>query len=273
MYPQIIQGFSIWGIVKETGIDDEGLIEFSKNYFYYNSHHTTNHAMDSNHNNIATSTSSTTFEDLNNLGQKACSAPTNHRPKRSGYPLYCDKLYTFYHALGDRKINLPLILLHPKYLRGIFCEIYSQWKDNNHKQQQQQQQRFQQQLQPIDGTTNSSTKENGKNEQATTILRTKDLVLRSSNSTIVSSSSHQNSKRSIGTDQPIAGRNDIPSSSGISFGSIAKGDGITQGGLIVFDGFTNLPIFVYEEETGYDIPFYELASFLIHYRQQRKQQM
>lgn len=54
-----LQGFDLFGVVKETGVDDEGLAEFSNTYF-------------------------------------------------GKYPLYCDKSYALYHALGDRKaVELP----------------------------------------------------------------------------------------------------------------------------------------------------------------------
>jgi hypothetical protein len=54
-----MNGFNIFGVVKETGVDDEGLVEFHQRYF-------------------------------------------------GRFPLFVDKSYTFYHALGDRKsIELP----------------------------------------------------------------------------------------------------------------------------------------------------------------------
>ena len=56
-YPAHLEGFQLFGVVKEIGVDDEGLVEFSNDYF----------------------------------GQ--------------GVPLYCDKTYAFYQALGDRKAN------------------------------------------------------------------------------------------------------------------------------------------------------------------------
>jgi hypothetical protein len=49
-----LKGFGILGVVKETGVDDEGLVEFSNHYF----------------------------------GKS---------------PIFCDKSYAFYQALGDRK--------------------------------------------------------------------------------------------------------------------------------------------------------------------------
>mgnify|MGYP002785432573 CR=1 FL=1 len=54
-----LAGFELLGVVKETGIDDEGLADFYHNYY-------------------------------------------------GKYPLYCDKSYSFYQALGDRKaVELP----------------------------------------------------------------------------------------------------------------------------------------------------------------------
>ncbi len=54
-----LDGFELFGVVKETGIDNEGLAEFSNNYY-------------------------------------------------GKYPLYCDKSYSLYQALGDRKaVELP----------------------------------------------------------------------------------------------------------------------------------------------------------------------
>ena len=53
-YDWTLDGFGICGVVKETGVDDEGLADFSTKYF-------------------------------------------------GSFPLYCDKSYSFYQALGDRK--------------------------------------------------------------------------------------------------------------------------------------------------------------------------
>ena len=39
------------------------------------------------------------------------------------YPLYCDKTFAFYQALGDRKISARLVL-NPKAIAGIMCETY-----------------------------------------------------------------------------------------------------------------------------------------------------
>jgi hypothetical protein len=55
LYDSTLTGFDIFGVVKETGVDDEGLSEFSHSYF-------------------------------------------------GNFPLYCDKSYSFYSALGDRKL-------------------------------------------------------------------------------------------------------------------------------------------------------------------------
>lgn len=63
----------MFGIVKETGVDDEGLLEFHDTYFTY--------------------------------------------------PLYCDKSYAFYQALGDRKVSLSL-LLNPISLVSMACSAY-----------------------------------------------------------------------------------------------------------------------------------------------------
>lgn len=54
-----LEGFEIFGVVKETGVDDEGLADFSRHYF-------------------------------------------------GNFPLYSDKSYSFYRALGDRKaVEIP----------------------------------------------------------------------------------------------------------------------------------------------------------------------
>lgn len=67
----MFEGFQIFGIVKETGVDDEGLVEFADKYF--------------------------------------------------DFPLYCDKTFSFYQALGDRRIGLKEIL-NPLSLIGIICD-------------------------------------------------------------------------------------------------------------------------------------------------------
>ena len=33
LYPHVVQGFGLFGVVKETGVDDAGLIEFQERYF------------------------------------------------------------------------------------------------------------------------------------------------------------------------------------------------------------------------------------------------
>lgn len=60
LYPYpFLEGFKIFGVVKETGVDDEGLAEFHHHYF-------------------------------------------------GKFPIYCDKSYSFYQGLGDRKsVELP----------------------------------------------------------------------------------------------------------------------------------------------------------------------
>jgi len=40
------------------------------------------------------------------------------------YPLYCDKSYAFYQALGDRKMGLGA-LLNPFSLFGIVCDAFN----------------------------------------------------------------------------------------------------------------------------------------------------
>lgn len=35
LYQERLEGFEIFGVVKETGVDDEGLLEFQTNYFQY----------------------------------------------------------------------------------------------------------------------------------------------------------------------------------------------------------------------------------------------
>jgi len=71
-------GFELFGVVKETGIDDEGLAEFSNTYY-------------------------------------------------GKYPLYCDKSYSLYQALGDRKASgLPsLFTLLTSFLDGAWRRVTS----------------------------------------------------------------------------------------------------------------------------------------------------
>jgi hypothetical protein len=73
-----LSGFRIFGIVKETGVDDDGLHEFHDKYF-------------------------------------------------GKFPMYCDKSYTFYQALGDSKsIELPsLWILLKSVLGGVWQRIQS----------------------------------------------------------------------------------------------------------------------------------------------------
>lgn len=75
LYGDLLEGFKIFGIVKETGVDDQGLAAFQKQYF--------------------------------------------------DYPLYCDKSYTFYHALGDRKLGMKS-LFQPRSLASFVCDTWSQ---------------------------------------------------------------------------------------------------------------------------------------------------
>jgi len=67
-----LEGFGLFGVVKETGIDDEGLMEFSQKYF-----------LDA--------------------------------------PLFCDKSFAFYQALGDRRAtDLPALW---SMMTGVFSWI------------------------------------------------------------------------------------------------------------------------------------------------------
>lgn len=70
---EAFDGFGIFAIIKETGIDDEGLIEFHKSYF--------------------------------------------------PYPTFCDKSYSFYQALGDRKVSINFVF-NPLSLFSFICEAY-----------------------------------------------------------------------------------------------------------------------------------------------------
>jgi hypothetical protein len=68
-----LDGFTLFGVVKETGIDNEGLAEFSNSYY-------------------------------------------------GKYPLYCDKSYSLYQALGDRKASeLPSLFT-------LFTSFLDAWK-------------------------------------------------------------------------------------------------------------------------------------------------
>jgi AhpC/TSA antioxidant enzyme len=35
LYPELVQGFDMFGIIKETGIDDDGLVDFYRNYYTF----------------------------------------------------------------------------------------------------------------------------------------------------------------------------------------------------------------------------------------------
>jgi hypothetical protein len=74
LFKERLDGFEVFGIIKETGVDDEGLVDFHNTYF--------------------------------------------------PYPLYCDKSYTFYHALGDRKVGLANLIWNPLSLFSIICETF-----------------------------------------------------------------------------------------------------------------------------------------------------
>jgi len=69
----LLDGFELFGVVKETGIDNEGLAEFSNTYY-------------------------------------------------GKYPLYCDKSYSLYQALGDRKaVELPSLFT-------LFTSFLDAWR-------------------------------------------------------------------------------------------------------------------------------------------------
>ena len=80
LYKETFSGVKIFGIVKETGVDDEGLVDFSEKYFRY--------------------------------------------------PLYCDKSYAFYQALGDRKVGLKDIL-NPLSIIGIVCDAFQRLRNKS----------------------------------------------------------------------------------------------------------------------------------------------
>ena len=65
------QDFELVGIIKETGVDDSGLVDFQQTYF--------------------------------------------------PYPLYCDKSYQFYEALGYRKVGFSIDLT---VVLSVICETY-----------------------------------------------------------------------------------------------------------------------------------------------------
>lgn len=66
--------FGLFAIVKETGVDDQGLAEFHNRYF--------------------------------------------------NYPLYCDKAYNFYQALGDRKVGVQFVF-NPMAFLDLICNAYT----------------------------------------------------------------------------------------------------------------------------------------------------
>jgi hypothetical protein len=70
---QAFGGFGVLGIIKETGVDDQGVVEFEEDCFRF--------------------------------------------------PLFCDKSYSFYQALGDRKLSVNFIL-NPISLFSIVCDTY-----------------------------------------------------------------------------------------------------------------------------------------------------
>ena len=80
LYKEVLDGFEIFGIIKEAGVDDDGLAEFHDKYF--------------------------------------------------PYPLYCDKSYAFYHALGDRKVGFQLIW-NPLSLFSLLCDTFKRIKPGN----------------------------------------------------------------------------------------------------------------------------------------------
>ena len=71
LHKEVFDGFDIFGVVKEIGVDDEGLIEFWDKYFKF--------------------------------------------------PLYVDKSYAFYQALGDRRVSLKAVL-NPFSIFGLICD-------------------------------------------------------------------------------------------------------------------------------------------------------
>lgn len=75
LYGECLDGFQIFGIVKESNADEEGLVDFSTKYF-------------------------------------------------GRFPLYCDKSYAFYRALGDRHVTLGSLLSNPFSIFSILCDTY-----------------------------------------------------------------------------------------------------------------------------------------------------
>jgi hypothetical protein len=79
-HKEVFEGIHIFGIVKETGVGDEGLVEFYEKYFRF--------------------------------------------------PLYCDKTYAFYQALGDRKVGLKDIW-NPFSIIGMLCDAFQRMRDKS----------------------------------------------------------------------------------------------------------------------------------------------
>ena len=73
MQKDCFEGLGLFAIVKETGVDDEGLLEFHDTYF--------------------------------------------------SFPTYRDQSWTFYEALGNRKLGFNL-LWHPSTVFSIMCETF-----------------------------------------------------------------------------------------------------------------------------------------------------
>jgi hypothetical protein len=80
LHKEAFDGFEIFGIVKETGVGDEGLVQFYEQYFQF--------------------------------------------------PLYCDKTYSMYRALGDRKVGLKDIW-NPLSIIGILCDAFQRMHDKS----------------------------------------------------------------------------------------------------------------------------------------------
>lgn len=106
LYPEVLAGFNVWGIVKEISDMDHsntnntneivvgGLHEFVSKYFFF------------------PSTTTNTNTDSNDL-------------------LYCDKSYAFYNALGNRKIALHqlFMLVNPKVVwQGMLCASWGEYR-------------------------------------------------------------------------------------------------------------------------------------------------
>lgn len=66
--------FGIVGVIKEIGVDDEGVVQFHDDYF--------------------------------------------------NFQLYCDKTYSFYQALGDRKVGVHFVF-NPLAFVDLLCNAYS----------------------------------------------------------------------------------------------------------------------------------------------------